>query len=104
PRGWGGGGSLSQVHGTDCLEATVGGLTGSGDALFTTRQDLALAIGTADCLGIVLWDADRHALAAVHAGWRGIVAGVIESTAARLTQASPDTAFHAAIGPGIRAC
>ena len=96
--------SLSQVHGNDCLEAAAGGLAGSGDALFTTRQDLALAIGTADCLGIVLWDESRRALATVHAGWRGILAGVIESAAARVIAASPDTALFAAIGPGIRAC
>jgi YfiH family protein len=96
--------SLSQVHGNDCLPAAAGGLAGSGDALFTTRQDLALAIGTADCLGIVLWDGDRRALAAAHAGWRGIVAGVIESAARRITEAFPDGVLHAAIGPGIRAC
>ena len=93
--------SLSQVHGNDCLVATAGGLAGTGDALFTTRPDLALAAGTADCLGVVLWDEKRRALAAAHAGWRGIVSGVLESAAARFAAGS---ALFAAIGPGIRSC
>lgn len=96
--------SLSQVHGNDCLVAEAGGLAGSGDALFTTRPDLALAIGTADCLGVVLWDEHRRALAAAHAGWRGIVAGVLESAAARVARAAPGGSLFAVIGPGIRAC
>lgn len=96
--------SLSQVHGNDCLAVAAGGLAGTGDALFTTRQDLALAIGTADCLGVVLWDEHRRALAAAHAGWRGILAGVLESAATRVREASPGGALFCAIGPGIRAC
>jgi YfiH family protein len=96
--------SLSQVHGTDCLAVTAGGLAGTGDALFTTRQDLALAVGTADCLGVVLWDESRRALAVAHAGWRGIVSGVLESAAARVREASPNSSLFAALGPGIRAC
>jgi YfiH family protein len=96
--------SLSQVHGDDCLAVDTGGLAGTGDALFTTRQDLALAVGTADCLGVVLWDQERRALAVAHAGWRGILGGVLESAAARILAAFPDAVLHAAVGPGIRAC
>jgi len=96
--------SLSQVHGNDCLAVDTGGLAGTGDALFTTRQDLALAVGTADCLGVVLWDQERRVLAVAHAGWRGIVGGVLESAAARIAEAFRDAVLFAAIGPGIRAC
>jgi len=95
--------SLSQVHGDLCLEVAGGGLAGTGDALFTDRSDLALAVGTADCLGVVLWDEERRALAAAHAGWRGIVGGVLEVAATRVKLASP-APLWAAIGPGIRAC
>lgn len=96
--------TVSQVHGAACQVVDAPGHAGPGDVLVTTRPDLALAVTTADCLGVVLWTEDREALAAVHAGWRGLVAGVLEAAAERLEALRPGVALHAAIGPGIRAC
>jgi YfiH family protein len=96
--------TVSQVHGAECHLVTEAGSIGPGDVLLTLRPDLALAIGTADCLGIVLWTEDRQALAVAHAGWRGIVAGALESAAAGLLAERPGSTLHAAIGPGIRGC
>lgn len=96
--------NVSQVHGATCYPVTAGGTAGEGDALFTTRAELALVVATADCLGIVLWDEERRALAVAHAGWRGIVAGVLEAAADRILGEHPDAVLHAAIGPGIRSC
>lgn len=92
---------LRQVHGNNYLPA-VEGCTGEGDALITDRSALALAISTADCVPVVI--ATEHCLAAVHAGWRGIVAGVVTAAVGRMRVggiASPTTAW---IGPAIGPC
>lgn len=66
------------------------------DAVVLTRPDAVTRILTADCLPILLASTDGRAVAAVHAGWRGLVAGVIAEAVDAL--AKP---FVAAIGPGI---
>jgi len=71
---------------------------GDGDALVTRTPGLPLAVFTADCLGIVLHAADS--VAVVHAGWRGLAAGVCGAAAAAL--GGPLVA--AAVGPFIGPC
>jgi hypothetical protein len=61
---------------------------------------LALAIATADCVPVALHDPEGRSLAAVHAGWRGIVAGV----AARAVAALDAPRLIAWIGPAIGPC
>jgi YfiH family protein len=90
---------LKQIHGANWLEGTAG-CVGEADALVTDRPELALAISTADCVPVVLATSGR--LAAVHAGWRGIVAGVIGEVASALETASRATT--AWIGPAIGPC
>ena len=65
-----------QVHGADVLVAERAGHVGEADALLTERRGLPLAILTADCLPIVIYDPAGARLAAVHAGWRGTVQSV----------------------------
>lgn len=72
-----------------------------GDGLWTDAPEVPLAVFGADCLPILLWRRDRPGVAAVHAGWRGLVAGVVEAAVAAL--GSPG-ALGAAIGPGIGPC
>jgi hypothetical protein len=79
---------------------------GEGDALLDNTPGSVVAIKTADCLPILLVD-DRHrAVAAVHAGWRGTVAGIaqraVEAMRAQFGSAPGD--LRAAIGPGIGPC
>jgi purine-nucleoside/S-methyl-5'-thioadenosine phosphorylase / adenosine deaminase len=88
-----------QVHGRHVL-AAVAGCAGEADALTTSELGLALAISTADCVPLVLAAADR--LVAVHAGWRGIAARIVEPALAAL--AAPPDAVSAWIGPAIGAC
>jgi hypothetical protein len=88
-----------QVHSATVLAAECG-CGGEGDALVTDRRGLALAIGTADCVPVVVGAAD--ALAVIHAGWRGIVAGVVPAAVARLAR-SP-ASLTAWIGPAIGPC
>jgi YfiH family protein len=106
PRGLGGEPAFArQVHGAAVLRAERGGLAGHGDALATARRGLPLAISTADCLPIVLYDARAGRLAAVHAGWRGTVQSVARATVADLVAAGSVAAdLVVAIGPSIGPC
>lgn len=85
-----------QIHSARVLPAHSGHC-GEGDALFGSAPDLALSVVTADCVPVLL--AGRRGLAAVHAGWRGLVAGVIPATLERLGGAQ--TAW---VGPAIGPC
>ncbi|MBS1846849.1 MAG: polyphenol oxidase family protein [Actinobacteria bacterium] len=93
---------LSQVHGS---QVVVVGTPGEGagveaDALVTAAPGAALCVITADCAPVVL--TTRDAVAAVHAGWRGLAAGVITATVAAVT-AITDAPITAWLGPCIRA-
>jgi YfiH family protein len=73
------------------------------DALVSASADAMLTIRTADCVPILLVAPAAHAVAAVHAGWRGLLAGVVERGVAALDDrygAAPDT-VQAAVGPAI---
>jgi len=71
---------LSQVHGTKvALEPDPGSLV-RADAAFTRESDVVCAVLTADCLPVLFTSNDGSELAAAHAGWRGLNAGVIEAT------------------------
>ena len=96
---------LMQVHGAEVVEVTTPWSPGDGpraDAMVTLRPDIALGIVTADCAPILLADAVAGVTAAVHAGWRGAVAGVIEATVgAMIHLGAHPAAIIAAIGPCI---
>ena len=96
--------SLRQVHGGNVLTATEPGRAGPGDALVTCTPGLPLAVMTADCVGVVLETDD--AVGVAHAGWRGVVAGVVAATARRLEGLGrrPGPVLRAATGPLIGPC
>lgn len=96
---------LRQVHGTDVVEASSGGLAGRADVLATGRARLPLAIFTADCVPVILYDPENGRLALAHAGWRGTASGVVGAAAGALvaTGGRPEC-FVAAIGPSIGPC
>jgi len=81
----------------------TGGLTGwpEGDGLTTATRGVALVVLGADCLPVLMWRRDRPDIAAAHAGWRGLAAGVVEEAVRALGDAS---SVFAAIGPGIGPC
>jgi YfiH family protein len=73
------------------------------DAAVTRNVDTVAVIMTADCLPILLCNREGTEVAAIHAGWRGLQAGVIQSTLAEMK--SPTATLMAWIGPGIsQAC
>jgi len=77
---------LHQVHGARSLRLTAEVLEGEpqADAAFTTENGVVLAVLTADCLPLLVCADDGSEIAAIHAGWRGLAAGVIESCLGRL--------------------
>lgn len=89
--------SLRQVHGAEVREVGAGagaGELGEADALVGERPDRLLLIRVADCVPVLLASPDGRRVAAAHAGWRGLVAGVLERTVERLGAVGA-----AAIGP-----
>jgi YfiH family protein len=100
-----------QVHGADV--ARVGPLhlgvgfsgpeksAGRADALITSRRRTPLGVLTADCAPVVLASQEEGRLAAVHAGWRGVAAGILSRAVGGF--ASPRSVL-AAIGPTIGPC
>jgi hypothetical protein len=73
------------------------------DALVTDKPDVALAVQTADCTPILLADYKHKVIGAVHAGWRGAFAGVIENTINEMIKLGAHAnSIIAAIGPTIQ--
>ncbi len=99
--------TLKQIHSATCVEAGGrGGVLGEGDALLEDTLGAVVAVKTADCIPILLVDERRRAVAAVHAGWRGTVAGIAAGAAATMSKRFGTRVedLHAAIGPGIGKC
>lgn len=93
--------ALRQVHSARAVAVAGPGFHGEADALHTTAPDLALSVITADCVPVVVATGDR--LAAIHAGWRGIAAGVVKAGLASFAPGEVAGA-RAWIGPAIGAC
>lgn len=95
---------VHQVHSADVV--TVGDARPladvRADALVTDRPGLALSVLTADCMPVLLGDAQAGVIGAAHAGWRGALAGVLEATVdAMVALGAQRDRIHAVIGPTI---
>jgi hypothetical protein len=95
---------LHQVHGAGVVvvgdhDVPDDDAGSAADALVTARDDVALAVHTADCAGVALV-ADNGAVGAVHAGWRGLVAGVLPAAVGALRDLGAARVW-AASGPCI---
>ena len=95
---------LHQVHGDRVVVIEEPGAHAGAyaDAAVTARPGAVLAIQTADCAPVALV-ADEGVVAAVHVGWRGLVAGVVEA-AVHAIRRTGGTRLRAVIGPCIHAC
>jgi YfiH family protein len=71
---------LNQVHGAAVAEADMCEAVPEADAALARSSGRACAVLTADCLPVLLCDDDASVVAAAHAGWRGLAAGVLENT------------------------
>ena len=95
---------LNQVHGTRVVEfgnaaASVKGTPPEADAAFCRQPYRACAVMTADCLPVLFCDEAGSVVAAAHAGWRGLLAGVLEATLNAM--AIPGEQILAYLGPAI---
>lgn len=71
---------LEQVHGKAVASADAAGCVVTADACIARQRGAVCVVMTADCLPILLCDRAGTVVAAVHAGWKGLAAGVIEAT------------------------
>ncbi len=97
-----------QVHGTAVVRADQcgGDAPPEADAVISNTPGVGAAIVTADCVPVLLSTADGRAVAAVHAGWRGLALGVVERGVAGLAQEAgvAPGELAAAIGPHAGPC
>ena len=99
---------LTQVHGTRVLTFEAPArkrghtLLGDGDALLTNQPNVLLAVASADCVPIVLVEPDTGWIAAVHAGWRGTAARVLDGALDALeARGARSENLFASFGPSI---
>ncbi len=90
---------LHQVHGTALVDAGQAAEGVSADGAFTRVAGEVCAVLTADCLPLLLCERHGHSVAALHCGWRGLAAGIIEQ--ALVTLAAAGDEFLAWLGPAI---
>lgn len=87
---------VSQVHGNNVhdVDATILSMTPvAADAMVSQQQGIGLAIMTADCVPIVLYQPATGQIAAIHAGWQGLACGVIKTTVNRFDSTMPIQAW-----------
>lgn len=100
--------TMIQVHGDRVLVADESGgkNAGEGDAIVTETPGVLLGILTADCVPVLIVDPDRRIAAAVHAGWKGTLSGILPKTIGlireRFGTRPLDLSF--AVGPSIGPC
>lgn len=93
---------LSQVHGVEVADLDAVEGIPVADAAVSARSGTVCAVLTADCLPVLLSTVDGLAVGAVHAGWRGLAAGVIEAALQALrAQAAHGIGIQAWLGPAI---
>jgi YfiH family protein len=96
---------LHQVHGTHAVVAEPA-LRPDADIVVSDSGDIALAIQTADCVPLLIGDTRTGAVAAAHAGWRGLLSRVPIAAVEMLSRqfASRPADLVVAVGPSIGAC
>lgn len=92
---------LNQVHGAHAVDALASAPPPAADSAYARAGGVACAVMTADCLPVLLCDRAGTVVAAAHAGWRGLLAGVLEQAVGAL--AVPGSELLAYLGPAIGA-
>jgi YfiH family protein len=98
---------LQQVHGNRVHPVAAGydGRRGIGDGMVTGMAGIALAIFTADCVPVLMLDAEAGIVGALHAGWRGTLAGIAnEGLSTMASLGASRRRISAALGPSIGSC
>ena len=92
---------VDQVHGSRVVVATGPGHLGPADGIVTRVPGLPVVIATADCVPVVM--IGRDSVGVIHAGWRGVAAGIVPEASRTMRQAG-DEVLKAVIGPHIGPC
>jgi YfiH family protein len=102
---------IQQCHGTEVVAAACPGEWPVADAVFTGKRGQACAVLTADCLPVLFCNREGSRVAVAHAGWRGLAAGILESTLAVFDEDRADilawlgpaiSQLHFQVGPEVR--
>lgn len=100
--------TMKQMHGEDLVEVKDKNLkeAGEADGMVTSEKDIYLAVLTADCVPLLFVAPKQRVVAAVHAGWRGTMAGIAEKTARLLKTryGVEPSELEVALGPSIGIC
>ncbi len=88
-----------QTHSVNVAWVDKAGEVADTDAVITSVPGLCVAVKTADCIPVLLYDERQRLVAAVHAGWRGTQGRIVERTIQKMKSKGADV--HAIIGPGI---
>lgn len=96
---------MHQVHGGDVHVVDPTNLReapASADGLLATGTAVSLVVRTADCVPVLLWDEQAQVVAAIHSGWRGLVAGVVPAAVEAMIEAGAQRErVRGWIGPSI---
>jgi polyphenol oxidase len=105
---------LRQVHGIDGICITQKDISNSGvtvfeeegDFLITDQRNVGIGVLTADCLPIMLYDDKRRVIAAVHAGWRGAVSGIVMKVVEKMKKqyGCNPVNINVWFGPSVKVC
>jgi len=99
--------TLKQVHGNTVfiVDSETPWRDGEGDGLATVTAGIPLCIRTADCVPVFIYARQHPFSALIHAGWRGIVAGILPAAMQQAVQCGiPPQLLSVAFGPAIRTC
>ncbi|HWH80256.1 MAG TPA: peptidoglycan editing factor PgeF, partial [Candidatus Binatus sp.] len=100
--------TMQQVHGDNIVDVKDRKLkeVGEADGMITAESGIYLGVLTADCVPLLFVAPKQKLVAAVHAGWRGTLAGIAQKTVERLSSQYNVTAedIEVAMGPSIGAC
>jgi YfiH family protein len=91
---------LNQIHGTTVVDAAAASGVPDADASITAKMGIVCAVMTADCLPVLLCDTQGTVVSAAHAGWRGLLNGVLQAAVATMRSAGA-AEIVAWLGPAI---
>jgi YfiH family protein len=96
---------VSQVHGATVLKTPLGHPRPEADGMWSAGSDVALAVRIADCAPVWVADSAGRCFALLHAGWRGVAAGIVPNALSLLAGAgSKPEDLVVAVGPHLQSC
>ena len=90
---------INQTHSSICTDAVVKNSIVEADAIYTSRHGIVCGVLTADCLPVFVSKKDGTMVGIAHAGWRGLLSGVIENLIREFESNGDDLVVH--LGPAI---